>query len=99
MRLYPAIPSGLQRVTPPEGLQIGDIHVPGDTIITVPTYTLNRGKFRAHLRPGRVGLTSLGHALDPRFYVHPDDFIPERWTTRPELTKDPSLFVPFSIGK
>ncbi|KAJ1327028.1 cytochrome P450 family 628 [Microdochium nivale] len=78
MRLYPAIPSGLQRVTPPEGLQIGDVHVPGETIITVPTYTLNR---------------------DPRFYVHPNDFIPERWTTRPELTKDPSLFVPFSIGR
>ncbi|KAF5234788.1 hypothetical protein FANTH_11977 [Fusarium anthophilum] len=44
MRLYPAIPSGLQRVTPPEGLDIGNTHLPGDTIVTIPTYTFNRGK-------------------------------------------------------
>ncbi|KAF5723095.1 pisatin demethylase cytochrome P450 [Fusarium mundagurra] len=44
MRLYPAIPSGLQRMTPPEGLDIGNTHLPGDTTVTIPTYTFNRGK-------------------------------------------------------
>ncbi|KAF5630165.1 cytochrome P450 monooxygenase [Fusarium tjaetaba] len=44
MRLYPAIPSGLQRMTPPEGLDVGSTHLPGDTIVTIPTYTFNRGK-------------------------------------------------------
>ncbi|SCN79469.1 related to pisatin demethylase cytochrome P450 [Fusarium fujikuroi] len=78
MRLYPAIPSGLQRMTPPEGLDIGNTHLPGDTIVTIPTYTFNR---------------------DERLFTHADKFIPERWTTKKELTKDPSLFVPFSIGQ
>lgn len=36
--------------------------------------------------------------LDERLFTHADKFIPERWTTKKELTKDPSLFVPFSIG-
>lgn len=35
---------------------------------------------------------------DERFFTHANQFIPERWTTKPELTKDPSLFAPFSIG-
>nr|P0DPA4.1 RecName: Full=Cytochrome P450 monooxygenase FCK2; AltName: Full=Cytokinin biosynthesis protein 2 [Fusarium pseudograminearum CS3096] len=78
MRLYPAIPSGLQRMTPPEGLDIGNTYLPGDTIVTIPTYTFNR---------------------DERLFTHADKFIPERWTTKKELTKDPSNFVPFSIGQ
>lgn len=36
--------------------------------------------------------------LDERLFTHADKFIPERWTTKKELTKDSSLFVPFSIG-
>lgn len=43
LRLYPAIPSGVQRVTPSEGLHIGDVYVPGETIVQVPTWTLHRG--------------------------------------------------------
>lgn len=44
LRLHPVVPSGLQRMTPPEGLQIGDTFIPGDTIVQVPSYTLQRGK-------------------------------------------------------
>lgn len=43
LRLFPPVPSGLQRMTPPEGLRVGDIFIPGDTIVTVPSYTLYRG--------------------------------------------------------
>ncbi|KAB8224538.1 cytochrome P450 [Aspergillus novoparasiticus] len=35
---------------------------------------------------------------DSRAFMHPDEFIPERWTTRPELVKDRSTFIPFSSG-
>ncbi|KAL7767272.1 hypothetical protein ACKLNR_001573 [Fusarium oxysporum f. sp. zingiberi] len=42
LRLFPPVPSGLQRMTPPEGLRVGDIFIPGDTIVTVPSYTLYR---------------------------------------------------------
>ncbi|ENH61737.1 Averantin oxidoreductase [Fusarium oxysporum f. sp. cubense race 1] len=78
MRLYPLLPSGLQRITPPEGLQVGSIHLPGDTIISIPSYAFNR---------------------DERLFKNADQFIPERWTTMTELTRDSSLFTPFSIGK
>ncbi|KAK2027334.1 benzoate 4-monooxygenase cytochrome P450 [Colletotrichum zoysiae] len=39
LRLYPPVPSGVQRMTPPEGLQIDDVWLPGDTIVVVPSYT------------------------------------------------------------
>lgn len=35
---------------------------------------------------------------DPRAFVHPEDFIPERWTTRPELVLRKDAFVPFGYG-
>ncbi|KAK2616801.1 hypothetical protein QQS21_000178 [Conoideocrella luteorostrata] len=77
LRLHPPVPSGTQRVTPPEGLQIGDKHIPGDTIVQVPSYTIFR---------------------DARAFEKPTEFIPERWTTRPDLIKDKSAFIPFNIG-
>ncbi|KAL1639131.1 hypothetical protein SLS58_008218 [Diplodia intermedia] len=42
LRLRPPVPSGLARVTPPEGLVVDGVHVPGDTIVSVPTQTLQR---------------------------------------------------------
>ncbi|KAI7772214.1 hypothetical protein LZL87_014124 [Fusarium oxysporum] len=78
MRLYPAIPSGLQRITPPQGLQIDGTFIPGNTIVQTPPYTLNR---------------------DERCFARPNDFIPERWTTQPQLVRDASAFAPFSTGE
>lgn len=44
LRIMPVVPSGGQRITPPEGLEIsGGLFIPGDTIVQVPTYTLHRG--------------------------------------------------------
>jgi cytochrome P450 len=43
LRLHPAVPSGTQRTTPPEGLRIGDRYIPGDVMVCVPTHTLFRG--------------------------------------------------------
>ncbi|KAH7140458.1 benzoate 4-monooxygenase cytochrome P450 [Dactylonectria estremocensis] len=42
LRLFPPVPSGLQRMTPASGLQIGEMFIPGNTIVTVPSYTLYR---------------------------------------------------------
>lgn len=36
--------------------------------------------------------------LDPRFFKHSNDFVPERWTTSPELNIRPDVFVPFFAG-
>ncbi|CVL12932.1 related to pisatin demethylase cytochrome P450 [Fusarium proliferatum] len=78
LRLYPVVPSGVPRMTPPEGLQLDDVYIPGDTIIHNPSYTMYR---------------------DERCFEKPNEFIPERWTTRPELIKDASVYAPFSTGR
>ncbi|KAF4341678.1 cytochrome P450 monooxygenase 67 [Fusarium beomiforme] len=77
LRLYPVVPSGLPRMTPPEGLQVDDVFIPGDTIVHNPSYTMYR---------------------DERCFEKPNEFIPERWTTQPELVKDASVYAPFASG-
>jgi len=43
LRLYPAVPTGLQRLTPPEGARIAGRWIPGNTTVTTPTYSIQRG--------------------------------------------------------
>lgn len=45
LRLHPPVPSGLQRLTPPEGLRVGEAFIPGDTTVWCPQYTLGRCEF------------------------------------------------------
>ncbi|KAK8079286.1 hypothetical protein PG994_003093 [Apiospora phragmitis] len=42
LRLKPAVPSGVTRLTPPEGLQIDEVRIPGDTIVVVPMHSIQR---------------------------------------------------------
>ncbi|KAI8653830.1 hypothetical protein LRP88_00428 [Fusarium phalaenopsidis] len=42
LRLKPSAPGGLSRLTPPQGLQIDEVFIPDDTIVSVPTYTIQR---------------------------------------------------------
>lgn len=45
MRLSPPAASiGYYRQTPAEGLQVGDIRIPGDVTVIVPQYVMNHGK-------------------------------------------------------
>lgn len=98
LRMHPAIPSGLQRMTPPEGLRIGDIWIPGNTIVKVPTHTLQRGK-RVVRITNLISTRETDIDLDERAFIEPNTFIPERWTSKPELIKDASAFAPFSMGE
>lgn len=36
---------------------------------------------------------------DPRNFVQPDGFIPERWTSKSDMILNRSAFLPFSMGK
>ena len=99
LRLYPAVPSGVQRMTPPEGLQVDETFIPGNTIVQVPTYTLQRGIYQGIVLYISECQRLTRVAIDERSFAQPNDFIPERWTTKPELTKDASVFTPFSMGK
>ncbi|KAM3514035.1 hypothetical protein MY11210_002352, partial [Beauveria gryllotalpidicola] len=78
LRLWPPVASGTQRMTPPEGLQVGDALLPGNVIVQVPAAIMHRNK---------------------EAFPRPNEFIPERWTTKPELIVDRSVFFPFSAGK
>lgn len=78
LRLHPPVPTALQRLTPPEGLQVGDTYIPGDTCVWCPSF-------------------AMGHSEDN--YVKAESFIPERWSTKPELIKHKNVFFPFSLGE
>lgn len=42
LRLYPPVPEGLQRKTPPEGIMIDDVFIPGDMTVSCPQYVVSR---------------------------------------------------------
>ena len=44
LRLHPPVPSGVSRLTPKEGMQVGETFVPGNTIFIMPQYVMGRGK-------------------------------------------------------
>ena len=45
LRLHPPVPSGVQRLTPPQGMEVDGKHVPGNTIFYMPQYVMGRGKW------------------------------------------------------
>lgn len=45
LRLHPPVPSGVQRLTPPEGMEADGRHIPGNTIFWMPQYVMGRGEF------------------------------------------------------
>lgn len=47
LRLYPPVPSGLLRISSPQGCHIGDLFIPGNTVVQIPSYTMYRGTFEA----------------------------------------------------
>ncbi|KAI1283340.1 cytochrome P450 [Xylaria sp. FL0933] len=50
--------------------------------------------------PGNCVIKAPSYTLfrDERYFERPDEWIPERWSTQPNLVKDRSAFIPFSIG-
>lgn len=42
LRMHPAVPSGVQRLTPPEGITIDGTFVPGGVNVAVPNYAIGR---------------------------------------------------------
>lgn len=53
-----------------------------------------------HFVPGNmiVQIPQFPLSRDARNFASPDDFIPERWTTKPELILNRSAFFPFLMG-
>ena len=95
LRLHPPVPVALQRKTPPEGLMIDDTFIPGNMTVYCPQYVLGRSKHPGFLSSVWPWLNS---SSGPSCFVHPLEFIPDRWCTRPELIRERSAFAPFSLG-
>lgn len=93
LRLQPSIPSGTERITPPSGLYLTS----EDSCSSPPTTTNTNS---TTFIPGNtiVRIPNFTICRDPRYFVSPDTFIPERWTTRGELVRDASCFFPFGLG-
>ena len=63
LRLHPPVPSGWYRITPPEGLKIGDTFIPGGVTIIVPTYSVHRCVLLCLLPPPFPSLSCQTNAL------------------------------------
>lgn len=98
LRLNPPVASGVFRQTPAEGVKIRDTFIPGNTVIQMPQYAMGRCKWlkSRYLASFRISYANL--KLAPDNYADPDDFIPERWSSKPDLIKHKDAFAPFSIG-
>jgi tryprostatin B 6-hydroxylase len=109
LRLHPPVPSGLYRKTPPEGVYIGDEWIPGNTTIQIHLYSMARGKssiiplFCVIIRYyHRINVERLADDFvcspDESNFVMAEQFIPERFSSQPDLVKNKDAFAPFSIG-
>ncbi|KAJ3564856.1 hypothetical protein NPX13_g7701 [Xylaria arbuscula] len=58
-------------------------------------------KIAGHYLPGGVKVVNPHYSVlrSPKAFVAPNEFIPERWTTRPELIRNKKAFCPFSQGR
>jgi cytochrome P450 len=99
LRLHPPIPSGLLRVTPPEGISFEGVYIPGGVTVSVPTHPLGRCEMiQPHLLYRWTWLIRQQMTAETA-YARSHDFIPERWYSQPELIRDKNAFVSFSSGK
>ncbi|KAK3064939.1 hypothetical protein LTS18_001733 [Coniosporium uncinatum] len=44
LRLHPPVPTAMHRNTPPEGIEIGGTHIPGDVDVWCPQYVISRSE-------------------------------------------------------
>lgn len=87
LRLHPPVPSGMARITPTEGL-------------IIEADKDSKGDQESVIVPGGVNVSVPTYTLhrSPKYWVDPLEFIPERWSTKPELILDRRAWCPFSLG-
>lgn len=95
LRLYPALLTGGARKTTENGATIGGTFIPPNTTIIAPRHVISRSESSlVALRPS----LKLTIASGEDCFERPNEFIPERWSTRPEMVRNASAFAPFGTG-
>ena len=97
MRLHPVIPSGGLRDTPPEGMTIGNQQIPGNVTVAAPRYSIGRRKQARN--ESLYCFPRLTRRSVKSCFEEPEDFVPERWSSRPEMVKNKQAYSPFNEGK
>lgn len=71
---------------------IGKRFIPGNTNVQMAGYAMGRGLFLLayHYKQNFILTTN----IDEEQYTKAEEFIPERWSTRPELVKNKDNFHP-----
>jgi cytochrome P450 len=106
LRLHPPVPSGLPRLTPPEGITIGDTFIPGDTTLMLPYWSMGRCSSPFVPFPHTYTHTPSCRETTPltkrdaaeKIYPRAKEFIPERWYSSPNLVPHKEAWAPFSLG-
>ena len=65
LRLNPPVPSGVFRLTPKEGVNIGEQFIPGDTTIQMPGYVIGHGTSLVPVGRCLFSTTNLCHQTTP----------------------------------
>lgn len=99
LRLHPPVPGGMLRVTPPEGITIRETFIPGNVTISTPQYSLGRCEILFFPRRDFYSEGYVDYEIVESCFEKATEFIPERWSEKPEMVRDKQAFVPFSIGE
>ncbi|KXX76972.1 Tryprostatin B 6-hydroxylase [Madurella mycetomatis] len=103
LRLENPVANNAARMTPSEGIVVDGVYIPGGVCLRVPGYAMQRSKspltpFRSPSPKPHAQANYYSLVLGSKAFVRPDEFIPERWTTRADLVIDRTAFFPFLAG-
>lgn len=73
LRLHPPVPSGLYRLTPPEGMRVGDVYIPGGVTFFAPQYSMGRDE---DIYTDANAFVPERWYSKPEMIKHPDAFAP-----------------------
>lgn len=95
LRLYPSVIFQSQRLTPPEGLTIGNVYIPGDTIICLGPYQQGRGNVtRTSFRRLQL-ILSIDRQAELR---RPRGVYPRAVDHTPRVDLEPCGILPIFVG-
>lgn len=95
LRMHSPASNNGPRVTMEDTLIDGWV-IPKDVVVYVGIHSIQRSESHS---PRGARMACSPFILGPKYFVHPDEWKPERWTTQPDLILDKRAYHPFLKGK